>query len=182
MLAKRVLGKYRHYIVCWFVTAGQTKRVEQFRVFITTATWSIWAHVWMYLVYEKISPNVSARVRPISVMYKLGYAHAYAGLGIRRMGGPADVYCLGLLNISMFSLFYIWSCARTTRFGAQICSCSRFDLCSVYVCSIQGLGSGARPLCTQRAHPVPCSEQLAQPSPVFTIVVAQLTQGSDTLC
>uniref|UniRef100_A0A7S0WQC5 Calx-beta domain-containing protein n=1 Tax=Chlamydomonas leiostraca TaxID=1034604 RepID=A0A7S0WQC5_9CHLO len=37
---------------------GEFKRIEQFRVFICTAVWSIWAYIWMYLVYKVISPNV----------------------------------------------------------------------------------------------------------------------------
>lgn len=36
---------------------GTTKKIEQYRVFVCTLLWSLWAHVWMYIVYEITSPH-----------------------------------------------------------------------------------------------------------------------------
>ncbi|GFH29452.1 uncharacterized protein HaLaN_28107 [Haematococcus lacustris] len=36
---------------------GQFKKIQQYRVFVTTAIWSVWSNVWMLLVYQVISPG-----------------------------------------------------------------------------------------------------------------------------
>lgn len=33
------------------------KKIEHTKVFWWTTTWSLWAHIWLWLVYKKISPN-----------------------------------------------------------------------------------------------------------------------------
>ena len=36
----------------------EIKRVSQFKVFVLTSAWSLWAYVWMLLVMKVISPGV----------------------------------------------------------------------------------------------------------------------------
>ncbi|KAL6754724.1 hypothetical protein V8C86DRAFT_2692885 [Haematococcus lacustris] len=46
------------YNVCHLsLRPGQFKKIEQYRVFVTTAIWSVWSNVWMLLVYQVISPG-----------------------------------------------------------------------------------------------------------------------------
>ncbi|KAJ9532060.1 hypothetical protein QJQ45_003779 [Haematococcus lacustris] len=47
-----------HNKVCHLsLRPGQFKKIEQYRVFVTTAIWSVWSNVWMLLVYQVISPG-----------------------------------------------------------------------------------------------------------------------------
>ncbi|KAG2493903.1 hypothetical protein HYH03_007840 [Edaphochlamys debaryana] len=39
------------------IPAGQFKRISQMRVYITTALWSMWAYVWMLIVYVYWTPD-----------------------------------------------------------------------------------------------------------------------------
>eukprot|EP00798_Chlamydomonas_sp_ICE-L_P012749 gene12749-15998_t len=36
---------------------GQFKRIDHQKVFVWTTTWMLWAHLWLWLVYKKISPG-----------------------------------------------------------------------------------------------------------------------------
>ena len=55
-------GAYNLFAITAVITAvlpaGSFKRVEHQKVFIWTTTWSIWAHIWVWLIYKKITPNV----------------------------------------------------------------------------------------------------------------------------
>lgn len=37
---------------------GTFKKIEHLKVFAWTATWSMWVHIWLWLVYKRITPNV----------------------------------------------------------------------------------------------------------------------------
>lgn len=45
-------------ICCMAIPRGETRRIEQFGVFIFTAVFSLWAYCWMYIVVNVISPDV----------------------------------------------------------------------------------------------------------------------------
>lgn len=55
-------GAYNLFAITAVITAvlpaGTFKRIEHQKVFIWTTSWSIWAHLWVWLVYKKITPNV----------------------------------------------------------------------------------------------------------------------------
>jgi solute carrier family 8 (sodium/calcium exchanger) len=40
------------------IPAGQTRRIKHLSVFFITATWSIFAYMWMYFILSVVSPNV----------------------------------------------------------------------------------------------------------------------------
>ncbi|KAG1661500.1 hypothetical protein FOA52_010215 [Chlamydomonas sp. UWO 241] len=37
--------------------AGALKKIEHFKVFMWTTTWSMWAYLWLWIVYKRVSPN-----------------------------------------------------------------------------------------------------------------------------
>lgn len=37
---------------------GEFKKLEHLAVFVLTATWSVWAYIWMYIVFAIHTPNV----------------------------------------------------------------------------------------------------------------------------
>jgi len=45
--------------VCvWVIPDGEVRKIKHLRVFFITATWSIFAYVWLYLILAVISPGV----------------------------------------------------------------------------------------------------------------------------
>ncbi|XP_069137485.1 sodium/calcium exchanger 3-like isoform X2 [Argopecten irradians] len=56
---------------------GQTKRIKEFGVFLMTATWSLWAYIWMLLVVQYISPGV---IDPWEAWVTLGYMPVFVVL------------------------------------------------------------------------------------------------------
>ncbi|XP_037126732.1 sodium/calcium exchanger 1b isoform X1 [Syngnathus acus] len=42
----------------WVVPDGETRKVKHLRVFFVTASWSIFAYIWLYLILSVISPGV----------------------------------------------------------------------------------------------------------------------------
>lgn len=40
------------------IPAGEVRKIKHLRVFFVTATWSVFAYVWLYLILDVISPNV----------------------------------------------------------------------------------------------------------------------------
>ncbi|XP_064408775.1 sodium/calcium exchanger 2 isoform X2 [Latimeria chalumnae] len=45
-------------ICVWVVPNGETRRIKHLRVFFVTASWSIFAYIWLYLILAVISPGV----------------------------------------------------------------------------------------------------------------------------
>ncbi|XP_077585348.1 sodium/calcium exchanger 1b isoform X1 [Stigmatopora nigra] len=45
-------------ICVWVVPDGETRKVKHLRVFFVTASWSIFAYIWLYLILSVISPGV----------------------------------------------------------------------------------------------------------------------------
>jgi len=37
---------------------GTFRKIEHFKVFIWTTSWSLWAYLWLWIVYKQVSPNV----------------------------------------------------------------------------------------------------------------------------
>ncbi|KAG1658789.1 hypothetical protein FOA52_011731 [Chlamydomonas sp. UWO 241] len=37
--------------------AGEFRKIEHFKVFMWTTTWSMWAYLWLWIVYKRVSPN-----------------------------------------------------------------------------------------------------------------------------
>ncbi|KAG1678958.1 hypothetical protein FOA52_013021 [Chlamydomonas sp. UWO 241] len=37
--------------------ANEYRKIEHFKVFIWTTTWSMWAYLWLWIVYKRVSPN-----------------------------------------------------------------------------------------------------------------------------
>lgn len=52
------------------IEPGETKRIKEFGVFVVTATWSMWAYIWMLLVVRYITPGV---IDPWEAWVTLGY-------------------------------------------------------------------------------------------------------------
>lgn len=54
-------GAYNLYMITAFCTlclpAGQFKKIKHVKVFIWTTTWSMWAHLWLWIVYKQITPD-----------------------------------------------------------------------------------------------------------------------------
>lgn len=40
------------------IPAGEVRKIKHLRVFFVTATWSVFAYIWLYLILDVISPNV----------------------------------------------------------------------------------------------------------------------------
>lgn len=40
------------------IPAGEVRKIKHLRVFFVTATWSVFAYVWLYLILDVISPNI----------------------------------------------------------------------------------------------------------------------------
>uniref|UniRef100_A0A8C7GHS9 Solute carrier family 8 member 1b n=1 Tax=Oncorhynchus kisutch TaxID=8019 RepID=A0A8C7GHS9_ONCKI len=45
-------------ICVWVVPDGEVRKVKHLRVFFVTATWSIFAYIWLYLILAVISPGI----------------------------------------------------------------------------------------------------------------------------
>ncbi|KFO79463.1 Sodium/calcium exchanger 2, partial [Cuculus canorus] len=79
--------------VCVYVVpGGESRRIKHLRVFFVTASWSIFAYVWLYLILAVISPGVVRVWEALLTLLFFPLCVAFAGPADKRLLFYKDVY------------------------------------------------------------------------------------------
>ncbi|XP_061545724.1 sodium/calcium exchanger 1b isoform X2 [Phycodurus eques] len=72
-------------ICVWVVPDGETRKVKHLRVFFVTASWSIFAYIWLYLILSVISPGVVQVWEALLTFFYFPICVVFAWIADRRL-------------------------------------------------------------------------------------------------